>query len=124
MCAKMAFQHQAGTAMKCLSIPITLHKEMEVNENGEKVMKCGFKIAGGIDQDFRKSPQGYTDNGIYVTEVHEGSPAAKSGLRMHDKILQCNGYDYTMVTHKEAVSYIMKRPVLNLLVARKGVTST
>lgn len=24
-------------------------------------MKCGFKIGGGIDQDFRKSPQGYTD---------------------------------------------------------------
>lgn len=122
-------------------------------------MKCGFKIGGGIDQDFTKSPQGYTDNvryivicnntlytdlfiyyfnitqkliykfeisfqGIYVTEVHEGSPAAKSGLRMHDKILQCNGYDFTMVTHKKAVSYIRKHPVLNLLVARKGVTST
>lgn len=26
--------------------------------------------------------------GIYVTEVHDGSPASKSGLRMHDKILQ------------------------------------
>lgn len=25
-------------------------------------MKCGFKIGGGIDQDFTKSPQGYTDN--------------------------------------------------------------
>ena len=59
-----------------------------------------------------------------MTEVHEGSPAAKSGLRMHDKILQCNGYDFTMVTHKKAVGYIRKHPVLNLLVARKGVTST
>ncbi|GFG31102.1 hypothetical protein Cfor_04601 [Coptotermes formosanus] len=104
----MAFQHQAGTAMECLS-------------------------------------------GIYVTEVHDGSPAAKSGLLMHDKILQvcscfvtfyipsaveaaslivlfmslqCNGYDFTMVTHKKAVDYIKKHPVLNLLVARKGVTST
>lgn len=62
--------------------------------------------------------------GIYVTAVYDGSPAAKSGLRMHDKILQCNGYDFTMVTHKKAVSYIKKHPVLNLLVARKGVTST
>lgn len=26
------------------------------------MLKCGFKIGGGIDQDFRKSPQGYTDN--------------------------------------------------------------
>lgn len=25
-------------------------------------MRCGFKIGGGIDQDYHKSPQGYTDN--------------------------------------------------------------
>lgn len=65
-----------------------------------------------------------TFQGIYVTDVHEGSPASRAGLRIHDKILQCNGYDFTMVTHKKAVSYIRKNPVLNLLVARKGVTST
>lgn len=45
-----------------MQIPITLHKETEINANGEEVMKCGFKIGGGIDQDFKKSPQGYTDN--------------------------------------------------------------
>lgn len=50
-------------------IPITLHKETEVNENGEEVMKCGFKIGGGIDQDFRKSPQGYTDN-VSINLLH------------------------------------------------------
>ncbi|KAL3206956.1 hypothetical protein MRX96_039787 [Rhipicephalus microplus] len=73
----MAFQHQPGTAMQCLSIPIKLAKE-----------------------DFTRSPQGYTDNGIYVTEVYESSPAAKCGLKVHDKILQVNGYDFTMgVTH-------------------------
>ena len=26
--------------------------------------------------------------GVYVTEVQENSPAAKAGLREHDKILQ------------------------------------
>lgn len=62
--------------------------------------------------------------GVYVTEVHNESAAAKAGLRIHDKILQCNGYDFTMVTHKKAVGYIRKNPILNLLVARKGVTST
>lgn len=51
--------------MYLLQIPITLHKETEINENGEEVMKCGFKIGGGIDQDFTKSPQGYTDNVRY-----------------------------------------------------------
>ncbi|RXG57207.1 hypothetical protein Avbf_08325 [Armadillidium vulgare] len=117
-----AFEHEPGTAMECLSIPITLEKEQGIDEFGRKGLKCGFKIGGGIDQDYRKSPQGYTDNGIYCTEVHEGSPAARAGLRVHDKILQCNGYDFTMVTHKKAVDYIKKHPVLNLLVARKGVT--
>jgi hypothetical protein len=47
-------------------------------------MKCGFKIGGGIDQDFTKSPQGYTDNvrfeiyrymricaNLYITHANE-----------------------------------------------------
>lgn len=37
-------------------------------------------------------------------------------------LLKCNGYDLTMCTHKKAVDYIKKYPVLNMLVARKGVT--
>lgn len=85
MCAKMTFTHQPGTAMECLSvsitiyneiqcftsllclykllqIPITLTKESAIDTDGRELLKCGFKIGGGIDQDFRKSPQGYTDN--------------------------------------------------------------
>lgn len=118
----MAFEHQPGMAIECLSIPIKLTKEPGLDSEGREVLKCGFKIGGGIDQDFRKSPQGYKDNGIYVTEVNENSPAAKCGLKVHDKILQVNGYDFTMVTHNKAVEYIKKHPVLNMLVARKGVT--
>jgi len=119
-----AFHHEAGTAIECLSIPITLNKEPGLDANGEEVLKCGFKIGGGIDQDYLKSPQGYSDNGIYVTEIHQDSAAIKAGLRVHDKILQCNGYDFTMVTHKKAVSYIMKNSVLNMLIARMGVTQS
>lgn len=102
-------------------------KEPGIDVEGREVLKCGFKIGGGIDQDYRKSPQGYTDNvnistyidfkmfigkgcftitphnvytfihfqGIYVTEVHEGSPAAKAGLRIHDKILQVRGFCFS-----------------------------
>jgi hypothetical protein len=33
-----------------------------LDPEGREVLKCGFKIGGGIDQDYRKSPQGYTDN--------------------------------------------------------------
>lgn len=61
-------------------IPITLQKEISLDHEGHEVSKCGFKIggiilllwpsfnnielliffllAGGIDQDFTKSPQG------------------------------------------------------------------
>ena len=99
-------------------------KETSRDANGHEVLKCGFKIGGGIDQDFRKSPQGFTDNGIYVTEVTLNSGAARAGLREHDKILQCNGYDFTFVTHKKAVEYIKKHTVLNMLIARKGITQT
>lgn len=42
-------------------IPITLHKEVDCDSEGREVLKCGFKIGGGIDQDYKKSPQGYTD---------------------------------------------------------------
>lgn len=59
-----------------------------------------------------------------MTEIHPSSPALDGGLRVHDKILQCNGYDFTMVTHKKAVEYIKKNDVLNMLIARKGVTQT
>lgn len=45
-----------------LQIPITLHKETVVDQEGREVHRCGFKIGGGIDQDFRKSPQNYSDN--------------------------------------------------------------
>ncbi|CAG0899709.1 unnamed protein product [Cyprideis torosa] len=116
------FQHQPGVAMECLSIPITVNKELTYDAEHNEVMKIGFKIGGGIDQDFTKSPQGYTDTGIYVTEVQPYSPAQRAGLQVHDKILQCNGYDFTMVTHKKAVDYIKKSTTLNLLVARRGVT--
>jgi len=35
--------------------------------------------------------------------------------------LQVNGHDLTMATHKKAVEYIGRKPVLNLLVYRKGM---
>lgn len=39
-----------------------MQKEPGIDNEGREVMKCGFKIGGGIDQDYKKSPQGYTDN--------------------------------------------------------------
>ena len=51
-------------------IPITLKKEQAgVDINGEKILKCGFKIGGGIDQNYMKSPQGYSDNVIFAIKL-------------------------------------------------------
>lgn len=119
----MAFNHQAGSELQCLCIPIIFNKELCRGPSGEELYKCGFKIGGGIDLDFTQSPQGFRDNGIYVTEIHPCGPAAAAGLQVNDKILQCQGYDFTMVTHSQAVNYIKKGLQLNLLVARYGVTS-
>ena len=46
-----------------MQIPITLQKEsVGTDENGREILRCGFKIGGGIDQDYRQSPHGYSDN--------------------------------------------------------------
>ena len=36
-------------------------------------------------------------------------------------LLKVNGHDLTVVTHKKAVEYIKRKPILNMLVYRKGV---
>jgi hypothetical protein len=121
--------HVAGDPLQCYGIPLVLHKEPDVNELGQQVFdadgrpryRCGFRIGGGIDQEPLLSPQGYPDKGIYVTYIYDRSPAQYAGLQVHDKLLQVNGHDLTMTTHKKAVEYIGRKPVLNLLVYRKGM---
>ncbi|GFN77049.1 tax1-binding protein 3 [Plakobranchus ocellatus] len=98
--------HTAGEPLECFSIPIVLEKEQDLDQQGNPLTdpggkpryRCGFKIGGGIDQDPSQSPQGYPDKGVYV-----------------------NGKDFTLVTHKQAVESIRKKPVLKMLIYRKGV---
>ena len=59
--------------------------------------------------------------GVYVTEISEGSAASNAGLMVHDKILQCNGYDFTMVSFdnmngKADLRYwiFLQRPMLHI----------
>ncbi|XP_055328422.1 tax1-binding protein 3 homolog [Paramacrobiotus metropolitanus] len=114
------FHHTPGTPIVVPNaVAISVEKETLIGENGEPLYRCGFRIGGGIDQDPRKSPHGYRDHGIYVTGIHEGTPAHRSGLQVHDKLLQVNGHNFTMVTHKQACDWISKYPVLNILIARK-----
>lgn len=84
------------------------------------MLKCGFRIAGGIDQDHHKSPQKFTEAGVYITDVDLNGPASKAGLKAGDRVLQCNGHDFTLVTHSKAVEYIKRYPILVMLITRSG----
>lgn len=148
------FHLPPGAVFSCTSIPITLVKQQVSTPDGVCLFKCGFRIGGGIDQDFRQSP-GFTDYGVYITgtlkwfclslsntrvlcwmlshcccchvvdvlctEITPNGPAMMAGLQVGDKILQCNGYDFTIVTHKKAVEYIQRHETLNLLIARRDM---
>ncbi|CAD5215622.1 unnamed protein product [Bursaphelenchus okinawaensis] len=110
-----------GQPLQCLSIQIELEKVRITLQDGQVVEKCGFRIGGGIDQDPEKSSFNYPDTGIYITSIEHGSPAEVAGLRQHDKILEVNGYDFTMVTHDRAVKCIKRSSLLKMLIARREV---
>uniref|UniRef100_A0A915PAI4 PDZ domain-containing protein n=1 Tax=Meloidogyne floridensis TaxID=298350 RepID=A0A915PAI4_9BILA len=110
------FEHQSGKPLDCLCMALKIYKQEVILRSGEKIYKIGMSIGGGIDQDCSKSI--YKDNGIYVTQVEPDSPAQKAGLKVHDKLLQVNRIDYTMITHSRAVKYLSKDAVLDVLVAR------
>lgn len=86
---------------------------------GEETLRSGFSIAGGIDQDHRKSPQEFSEAGVYITKLDPSGAAARAGLKLGDRILQCNGHDFTLVTHKKAVECIKKYQTLDMLIVRK-----
>ena len=50
-----------------------------------------------------------------MTEVHEGSPAAKAGLRMHDKILQVNKNYVNRFNTVTKINQLAVRSKLNAL---------
>ncbi|KAL3077446.1 hypothetical protein niasHT_033984 [Heterodera trifolii] len=111
------FAHRAGAPLECLCMALKVQKRQEgTDAEGNPRWKIGISIGGGIDQNHRQSV--YSDSGIYVTSVEADSPAEEAGLKVHDKILQVNGVDYTMITHERAVKYLKKESVLDLLVTR------
>jgi len=86
---------------------------------GSEVWRSGFSIAGGIDQDHTKSPQKFAEAGVYITKIDPNGAGARAGLKLGDRILQCNGHDFTLVTHKKAVECIKKYQVLDMLIIRR-----
>lgn len=82
----------------------------------------GIEIAGGLDQDASRNPFAPGDTGIFILSVEPLSLAHNAGLKVGDKILQANGYDFTMVTLKQAERRIQRKDTLRLKITRDGLT--
>ncbi|XP_032982096.1 protein scribble homolog isoform X4 [Rhinolophus ferrumequinum] len=72
----------------------------------------GLSIVGGSDHS--SHPFGVQEPGVFISKVLPRGLAARSGLRVGDRILAVNGQDLRGATHQEAVSALL-RPCLELL---------
>ncbi|XP_058515848.1 protein scribble homolog isoform X2 [Ochotona princeps] len=71
----------------------------------------GLSIVGGSDHS--SHPFGVQEPGVFISKVQPRGLAARSGLRVGDRILAVNGQDVREATHQEAVSALL-RPCLEL----------
>ncbi|XP_059757182.1 protein scribble homolog isoform X4 [Balaenoptera ricei] len=72
----------------------------------------GLSIVGGSDHS--SHPFGVQEPGVFISKVLPRGLAARSGLRVGDRILGVNGQDVRDATHQEAVSALL-RPCLELV---------
>ncbi|CAD7694038.1 unnamed protein product [Nyctereutes procyonoides] len=72
----------------------------------------GLSIVGGSDHS--SHPFGIQEPGVFISKVLPRGLAARSGLRVGDRILAVNGQDIREATHQEAVSALL-RPCLELI---------
>ncbi|ELW63401.1 Protein scribble like protein [Tupaia chinensis] len=77
----------------------------------------GLSVVGGSDHS--SHPFGIQEPGVFISKVLPRGLAARSGLRVGDRILAVNGQDVRAATHQEAVSALLRPcPELSLLVRR------
>ena len=62
----------------------------------------GLSIAGGLGS----TPYKDNDEGIFISRVTSGGPAAIAGLRKDDKVLSVNGHSCVSIDHYEAVGIL------------------
>ncbi|XP_069813031.1 protein scribble homolog isoform X4 [Dendropsophus ebraccatus] len=77
----------------------------------------GLSIVGGSDHS--SHPFGIHEPGVFISKVIPRGVAARSGLRVGDRILEAAGVDLRHATHQEAVKALLSpAPELHLLVRR------
>ncbi|KAG9471627.1 hypothetical protein GDO78_013971 [Eleutherodactylus coqui] len=77
----------------------------------------GLSIVGGSDHS--SHPFGIYEPGVFISKVIHRGVAARSGLRVGDRILEAAGIDLRHATHQEAVKALLcPAPELHLIVRR------
>ncbi|KAM8966326.1 protein scribble homolog [Pelodytes ibericus] len=77
----------------------------------------GLSIVGGSDHS--SHPFGVREPGVFISKVIPRGVAARSGLRVGDRILEAAGVDLRHATHQEAVNALLSHSQeLHLLVRR------
>ncbi|XP_053571461.1 protein scribble homolog [Bombina bombina] len=77
----------------------------------------GLSIVGGSDHS--SHPFGINEPGVFISKVIARGVAARSGLRVGDRILEAAGVDLRHATHQEAVNALLSHSQeLRLLVRR------
>ncbi|KAM3929332.1 protein scribble homolog isoform 11-T11 [Leptodactylus fuscus] len=77
----------------------------------------GLSIVGGSDHS--SHPFGIHEPGVFISKVITRGVAARSGLKVGDRILEAAGVDLRNATHQEAVKALLSpAPELHLLVRR------
>ncbi len=81
---------------------LNYRKVVFTSENG-----IGIRLAGG------------NKVGIFVCDVQYNGPAERAGLKIPDKIVKVNSFDYTNLTREEAVQHILsvQNNIIEMIVA-------
>jgi len=113
---KFKKSHAMSYGTKAIAECIEIHKI-----NGH----LGFSVWGGLDIDGAENPFQPGKKGIFVLEVDKNGPAATSGIRQGDQLLQIDGYDMTLATSKHCLKRLQKnRPVVRLIVTRNSLETS
>ncbi|XP_075585381.1 protein lap4 isoform X3 [Dermatophagoides farinae] len=96
---------------------VTKELRLKLKKHGQSM---GLSIAGGLGS----SPYKGDDEGIFVSRVTENGPAEIAGLKVGDKILAVNDYDFSRIDHHDAVQRLKSAgEEFWLLVEREMITN-
>uniref|UniRef100_U3K1Y8 Scribble planar cell polarity protein n=1 Tax=Ficedula albicollis TaxID=59894 RepID=U3K1Y8_FICAL len=101
-----------GEPPPALSVVLTGHPSFDAASCSPKEIHLvkaggplGLSIVGGSDHS--SHPFGIHEPGVFISKVIPRGLAARSGLRVGDRILEVNGTDLRQATHQEAVSALL-----------------